>query len=104
VVSLEFSGKKVYRKVEEIVSRRIADEMFIVPIRGRLADMKQISGSILTGNRTWRKSSMKLRQRMMSGDNRQKKTSRSLLRNSLRQGSLRRTSERYGMHIVRRTQ
>jgi hypothetical protein len=42
VVSLEFSGKKVYRKVEEIVSRRIADEMFIVPIRGRLADMKQI--------------------------------------------------------------
>lgn len=39
---MEFSGKKVYRKVEEIVSRRIADEMFIVPIRGRLADMKQI--------------------------------------------------------------
>jgi hypothetical protein len=42
MVSLEFSGKKVYRKVQEIVSRRIADEMFIVPIRGRLADMKQI--------------------------------------------------------------
>jgi hypothetical protein len=42
VLSLEFSGERVYRKVQEIVSRRIADEMFIVPIRGRLADMKQI--------------------------------------------------------------
>lgn len=39
---MDLQGEKVYKKVEEIVSRRIADEMFIVPIRGRLADMKQI--------------------------------------------------------------
>ena len=34
--------KKVYKKREEIVSRSIADETILVPIRGKLADMQKI--------------------------------------------------------------
>jgi len=34
--------KKVYKKREEIVSRNIADETILVPIRGKLADMQKI--------------------------------------------------------------
>lgn len=33
---------KVFKKNESIVSRKIADEMFLVPIRGNLADMQKI--------------------------------------------------------------
>jgi hypothetical protein len=34
--------RKVFKKNESVVSRRIAEEMFLVPIRGELADMKRI--------------------------------------------------------------
>ena len=32
----------VYHKTREIVSRKIADEMLLVPVRGNLADMQRI--------------------------------------------------------------
>ena len=34
--------EKIYRKKEEIVARTIAGELFLVPIRGKLADMQHI--------------------------------------------------------------
>lgn len=34
--------EKVYGKNPDIVSRRIAGELFLVPIRGKMADMKGI--------------------------------------------------------------
>ncbi|OGW55348.1 MAG: hypothetical protein A2Y81_00835 [Nitrospirae bacterium RBG_13_43_8] len=33
---------KVFKKNKDIVSRRIADELFLVPVRGNLADMQKI--------------------------------------------------------------
>jgi hypothetical protein len=33
---------KIFRKNQQIVSRKIAGELFLVPIRGKLADMQQI--------------------------------------------------------------
>ena len=35
-------GGKVFRKNDNIVSRKIAGELFLVPIKGRLADMQRI--------------------------------------------------------------
>ncbi len=35
-------NKKAYRKREEIIARKIADETILVPIRGKLADMQKI--------------------------------------------------------------
>lgn len=35
-------NNKVYRKKDEIVARKIADETILVPIRGKLADMQRI--------------------------------------------------------------
>ena len=32
----------VYRKNADVVSRRIADELFLVPIKGNIADMQRI--------------------------------------------------------------
>jgi hypothetical protein len=34
--------KEIYKKKEEIVARKIAGEMLLVPIHGKLADMQQI--------------------------------------------------------------
>ncbi len=34
--------EKIYRKKDEIVVRKIADETILVPIRGKLADMQRI--------------------------------------------------------------
>jgi hypothetical protein len=34
--------EKIYRRNEEIVTRKIAGELFLVPIRGNLADMQRI--------------------------------------------------------------
>jgi hypothetical protein len=34
--------EKIYRKTDEIVVRKIADETILVPIRGKLADMQRI--------------------------------------------------------------
>ncbi|MBW1743973.1 MAG: PqqD family protein [Deltaproteobacteria bacterium] len=33
---------KVFRKNESVVSRKIAEEMLLVPVRGRLANMQRI--------------------------------------------------------------
>jgi hypothetical protein len=32
----------VYRKNADVVSRRIADELFLIPIKGNIADMQRI--------------------------------------------------------------
>jgi hypothetical protein len=40
--SSKTSGEKIYRRKEEIVSRSIAGELFLVPISGNLADMQRI--------------------------------------------------------------
>jgi hypothetical protein len=42
VVSSKDDRKKVFKKNESIVSRKIADEMLLVPVRGELADMQKI--------------------------------------------------------------
>jgi len=34
--------ENIYRKKDEIVARKIADETILVPIRGKLADMQRI--------------------------------------------------------------
>ncbi len=34
--------QKVFRKSDQVVYRKIADEMLLVPIRGKLADMQRI--------------------------------------------------------------
>jgi Coenzyme PQQ synthesis protein D (PqqD) len=34
--------EKVFRRNGDIVTRKIADELFLVPIRGKLADMQRI--------------------------------------------------------------
>ena len=33
---------KVFKKREQVIDRKIADEMLLVPIRGKLADMERI--------------------------------------------------------------
>lgn len=33
---------KIFKKNKDIVSRKIAEELFIVPVRGKLADMQRI--------------------------------------------------------------
>ena len=38
----DMKTEKVYRKKDEIVARKIADETILVPIRGKLADMQRI--------------------------------------------------------------
>lgn len=34
--------KKVFKRNKDVVSRRIADEFFLVPVKGNLADMQRI--------------------------------------------------------------
>jgi hypothetical protein len=36
------AGQKIYVKNEEVISRKIAGETILVPVRGRLADMRRI--------------------------------------------------------------
>jgi len=45
--------EQVFRKNGDIVSRRIADELFLVPIRGRLADMQRIFTLDPVGEYIW---------------------------------------------------
>ena len=40
--SIERSSERIARKEDELVSRHIAGETIVVPIRGRLADLQQI--------------------------------------------------------------
>ena len=47
--------KKVYKKREEIVSRNIADETILVPIRGKLADMQRIFSLNPVADFIWKK-------------------------------------------------
>lgn len=35
-------GEKIYKRNEDIVTRKIAGELFLVPIRGKVADMQRI--------------------------------------------------------------
>lgn len=45
---------KIFSKNEQIVSRKIAGELFLVPIRGKLADMQQIFTLNPVGEYIWR--------------------------------------------------
>lgn len=36
------AGQKVYAKNEAVISRKIAGEIILVPVRGKLADMRRI--------------------------------------------------------------
>jgi len=42
VFSGEDSREKVFKKNESVVSRKIADEILLVPVRGTLVDMQRI--------------------------------------------------------------
>ena len=44
---------KIYRKKEEVVSREIADETILVPVRGKLADMQKIFSLNQTAEYIW---------------------------------------------------
>jgi len=43
----------VYRKNEDIVTRKIAGELFVVPVRGKLADMQRIFVLNTVGEYIW---------------------------------------------------
>ncbi len=45
--------KEVYRKREEVVTRKIAGEVILVPIRGKLADMQRIFSLNPVGEFIW---------------------------------------------------
>ncbi|MBA4372833.1 MAG: hypothetical protein C0402_08200 [Thermodesulfovibrio sp.] len=47
------TGERVYRKNPEVVSRSIAGEFFLVPIRGRMADMQHIFSLNPVGQYIW---------------------------------------------------
>jgi len=45
---------KVYRKKDDVVSREIAEETILVPVRGRLADMQKIFSLNPTAEFVWK--------------------------------------------------
>lgn len=45
--------EKIYAKAEEIVSRKIADEMILVPIRQRIGDLQNIYTLNEVAGRIW---------------------------------------------------
>lgn len=50
---MEDMSEKVFRKNGETVERAIAGETFLVPIRGRLADMQKIFSLNASGKFIW---------------------------------------------------
>lgn len=46
--------KKIYRRKGEIVSRKIAGETILVPVKGKLADMQRIFSLNPVGEYIWR--------------------------------------------------
>jgi hypothetical protein len=50
---MELASPKVWKKVDEIVSRHIAGETILVPIRGKLADMQCIFVLDTVGEYIW---------------------------------------------------
>ena len=46
-------GEKVYRKNSDIVTRKIAGDLFLVPIKGKLADMQRIFSVNAVGEFIW---------------------------------------------------
>ena len=45
---------KIFRKNDQLVTRKIAGELFLVPIRGKLADMQRIFALNPVGEYIWR--------------------------------------------------
>jgi len=45
---------EVYKKRDHIVTRRIVDEVLLVPVRGRLADMREVYVLHGTGEFIWK--------------------------------------------------
>jgi hypothetical protein len=52
---MENRWESVYRKKDEIVSREIAGETILVPIKGRLADMQRIFSVNPVGGHIWQR-------------------------------------------------
>jgi hypothetical protein len=50
---------KVYRKNTDVVARKIAGELFLVPIRGKMADMKEIFALNSVAEYVWKELSDK---------------------------------------------
>ena len=46
-------GEKVYRKNGDIVTRKIAGDLFLIPIKGKLADMQRIFSINAVGEFIW---------------------------------------------------
>jgi hypothetical protein len=46
--------KSVYKRNEDVVQREVAGEMFLVPIRGHLADLQELFVMNETGQWLWR--------------------------------------------------
>jgi hypothetical protein len=51
--SAEDFWKKVYRKSPDVVARKIAGELLLVPVRGKIADMKKIFSLNPVGELIW---------------------------------------------------
>lgn len=48
-------AERVYRRVEDVVQREVAGEVFLVPIRGRLADLQELFVLNEVGHWIWRR-------------------------------------------------
>jgi len=48
-------GEKVYRKNSDIVTRKIAGDLFLVPVKGKLADMQRIFSLNAVGEFIWQR-------------------------------------------------
>jgi len=45
--------EKIYRKNDDVVTRKIAGDLFLIPIRGRIADMQSIFALNPVGEYIW---------------------------------------------------
>jgi hypothetical protein len=46
-------GAPLFRRVSDVVQRQVAGEVFLVPIRGRLADLQELFVLSETGRSIW---------------------------------------------------
>ncbi len=50
---MDDTGSKIFKKNDGIVGRKIAGELFLVPIRGKIADMQRIFSLNPVGEFIW---------------------------------------------------
>ena len=51
---------KIYKKNENVVMRKIAGELFLIPIRGKIADMQRIFALNPAGEYIWQEMDRKM--------------------------------------------